>query len=102
MGNVPADAGTFCLRPSEPAIASTGTMSVNRPISIDRPSVVSYQVLVTVRPPNAEPLLLPAEAKAYTISLNPCGPWLSSPSSPNRLTIEIAENTSTAKGTNRM
>src|SRR5207302_1068608 len=33
VGNVPADAGTVCLRASEPAIASTGTIKKNRPIS---------------------------------------------------------------------
>ena len=35
--------GTGCLRASEPAIASTGTIRRNRPKSIARPSVVLNQ-----------------------------------------------------------
>ena len=56
--------GAGCLRASEPAMASAGTMSRKRPTSIDRPSVVLYQSVLPVRPPKAEPLLLPAEVKA--------------------------------------
>ena len=57
VGNVPADAGTGCLRASEPAMARAGTISRNRPTSIERPSVVLYQSVLPVRPPKAEPLL---------------------------------------------
>jgi hypothetical protein len=57
-------AGTGCLRASEPAMARAGTMSRNRPMSIDAPSVVLYQSVLPVRPPKAEPLLLAAEVKA--------------------------------------
>ena len=37
VGKVPALAGTTCLRAIEPAIASTGMISRNRPISIASP-----------------------------------------------------------------
>ena len=36
-----------------------------------------YQSVLTLRPANAEPLLLPAEVKAYSTSEKPCGPELS-------------------------
>ena len=64
VGKVPADGGIACLRASEPAMARAGTISKNRPTSIERPSVVLYQSVAPVRPPKAEPLLLPAEVKA--------------------------------------
>ena len=64
VGNVPEVAGAFCLRTSDPAMASTGMIRKKRPISIERPSVVLYQSVLPVSPPNAEPLLLPAEVKA--------------------------------------
>ncbi len=64
VGNVPADTGTACLRPSEPAMASTGTIRKKRPTSMQRPSVVLNQLVLAVRPANAEPLLLAAEVKA--------------------------------------
>ncbi len=53
-----------CLRASEPASASTGTISRNRPKSIARPSVVLNQSVFPVSPPNAEPLLLDADVNA--------------------------------------
>ena len=34
VGNVPAEGGDGCLRADPPAIASTGTMSTNRPTRI--------------------------------------------------------------------
>ena len=64
VGKVPAEAGTACLRASEPAMASAGTISTNRPTSMARPSVVLYQLVLPLRPAKAEPLLLPAEVKA--------------------------------------
>ena len=64
VGNVPAVGGTGCLRASEPAIASTGTISRKRPPSIASPSVVLYQSVFPVSPPKAEPLLFAAEVKA--------------------------------------
>ena len=39
-------------------MASAGTISRNRPTSIERPSVVLYQSVAPVRPPKALPLLL--------------------------------------------
>ena len=56
--------GTRGLRTSEPAMARTGIMRKKRPISMHSPSVVWYQLLVTVRPAKAEPLLFEAEANA--------------------------------------
>ena len=38
---------------------------------------VSHHAVLTVRPPNAEPLLLPAEVNAYSTSDRPCGPTFS-------------------------
>ena len=76
VGKVPADAGAGCLRASEPAIASTGTIRRNRPTSIARPSVVLYQSVFPVSPPNAEPLLFAADVNAYTTSESPCGPGI--------------------------
>ena len=64
VGNVPAVGGTVCLRASEPAIASTSTIGRNRPPSIARPSVVLYQSVFPVRPPNAEPLLFAPDVNA--------------------------------------
>src|SRR3954464_13521754 len=60
-GNVPADAGISFFRLRLPAIASGGTIMKNRPNSIVRPSVVLYQDVFTLRPPNAEPLFAAAE-----------------------------------------
>ena len=64
VGKVPAETGTGCLRPSDPAMASTGTMRKKRPTSMQTPSVVLNQSVLAVRPPKAEPLLLAAEVKA--------------------------------------
>jgi hypothetical protein len=71
VGNVPAVAGTGCLRAIEPAIASTGMMRKKRPTSMAMPSVVSYHCVAVVRPAKAEPLLLDADVKAYRISDSP-------------------------------
>src|SRR6267378_3051254 len=76
VGNVPADAGTAFLRPSEPAIASAGIIRKKRPTSIATAPVVLYQRVLPVRPPNAEPLLLACELNAYVTSVRPWGPWL--------------------------
>ena len=64
VGKVPAVAGTGCLRASEPAIASAGTIRKKRPTSIARPSVVLNQSVLPVSPPNAEPLLFAADVNA--------------------------------------
>jgi hypothetical protein len=61
---VPADSGTsFCLA-SDPARPSTNTIGRKRPINMHRPRAVLYQVLLTVRPAKADPLLLVAEVNA--------------------------------------
>ena len=60
-GNVPSDAGTCFLRLRLPAIASGGMIMKNRPNSIAKPSVVLYQCVFTLMPPNAEPLLAAAD-----------------------------------------
>ena len=60
--SVPADGATRGWRASSPASASTAMIGRNRPSSIATPSVVWKNPLVTVRPPNAEPLLFAADA----------------------------------------
>ena len=45
-------------------MASTGTIRANRPTSMQMPSVVLYQLVLPLRPANAEPLLFDAEVKA--------------------------------------
>src|SRR5215470_7320325 len=77
VGSVPADSGTGCWRPSEPARPSTSTIGRNRPSSIASPSAMSHQAVLTVMPANAEPLLFDAEVNAYSTSEKPCGPTLS-------------------------
>src|SRR5258706_14059945 len=79
VGNVPDVLGTFCLGTNEPPMARVGMTRKKRPISMHKARVVWYQLLVTVRPPNAEPLLLVADVKAYIISVSPCGPVLRRP-----------------------
>ena len=63
-GEGPGGGGTGCLRASDPARASTGTMSRKRPPSMASPSVVLYQSVLPVSPPKAEPLLFDADVKA--------------------------------------
>ena len=60
-GNVPSEAGTVFFAASEPAIASAGTMTMKRPISMAMPSVMLYQGVLPESPPKAEPLLAAAE-----------------------------------------
>ena len=60
-GKVPSEAGTIFFRLKLPAIASGGMIMKNRPNSIVRPSVVLYHLVFTEIPPNAEPLLAPAD-----------------------------------------
>ena len=64
VGSVPALGGTVCLRASEPAMASTGTIRKNLPASIASAPVVLYQSVLPVSPPKADPLLLACEANA--------------------------------------
>ena len=60
-GNVPSDSGIFFFRLRLPAIASGGMIMKNRPNSIVSPSVVLYQCVFTLMPPNAEPLFAAAD-----------------------------------------
>src|SRR5262250_3291453 len=75
-GKVPSDGGMCFFRPRLPAIASGGMIMKNRPKSIVRPSVVLYQNVLTLMPPNADPLLAAADEYAYRISDRPWGPGL--------------------------
>src|SRR4029077_11813741 len=75
-GNVPGDGGTYFLPARLPAMASIGMIIKNRPASMVTARVVSYQGVLTVNPPKADPLLPAPETKAYKISLRPCGPGL--------------------------
>ena len=63
-GNVPALTGAIFFRANEPAIARMGMIMRNRPMSIEIPSVVSYQAVLALRPANALPLLPVPEVKA--------------------------------------
>src|SRR5215831_16981377 len=102
VGNVPADAGTRCFRPSDPAIASTGIIKKNRPTSIANAPVMLYHCVSPVRPPNADPLLLAWDVNAYVISVNPCGPGLPNELSAKPDTAEMPANARITTGTNRM
>src|SRR5262245_41626161 len=82
-GKVPSDGGMSFLRLRLPAIASGGMIMKNRPNSIARASVVLYQRVLTLMPPNAEPLLADADEYAYKISESPCGPGLKMLEVPN-------------------
>ena len=63
-GNVPSDGGTYFFCARLPAMASMGMIMKKRPTSMVMPIVVSYQGVLTVRPPKAEPLLPAPEVKA--------------------------------------
>src|SRR5262249_16552591 len=102
VGNVPADGGVGCLRPSEPAIASTGIISMNRPTSIESAPGRLYQLVSPVRPANAEPLLFACDVNAYVTSVRPCGPGFAIELSAQCVTIEIPVNSRTTSGTNKM
>ena len=59
VGSVPADAGHRApAGPASRPAPSTKTIGRNRPSSMHSPSAVLYQAVLTVRPANAEPLLL--------------------------------------------
>src|SRR5262245_54944451 len=60
-GNVPSDGGISFLRLKLPAIARGGMIMKNRPKSIVSPSVVLYQSVLKLMPPNADPLLAAAD-----------------------------------------
>ncbi len=76
VGRVPAPAGVRRCAESDPASARTNRIGRKRPNSMQTPSADWNQSLVTVRPPNALPLLLDADANAYSTSVKPwmdCG-----------------------------
>src|SRR6516162_7972894 len=89
VGKVPADGGTICLRPSEPAMARTGIINRNRPTSMQRAPVTLNQSVLPLRPAKAEPLLLDMDVNAYVISVRPCGPLLLSEFNAEFITTEI-------------
>src|SRR5437867_13005789 len=94
VGNVPADTGTACLRPSDPAIASTGIISRYRPTSMHSPPTVLNHCVSPLRPPKAEPLLLACDANAYVISVRPCEPSLANDATAGFSTTDAAANAS--------
>src|SRR3954447_6372172 len=102
VGKVPADTGAGCLRPSDPAIASTGIMSRYRPTSMHNAPTVLNQCVSPLSPPNAEPLLLACDANAYVISVSPWGPSLVSDASAGLSTTDAAANVNKTSGTKRM
>ena len=59
-GKVPTDSGTIRFFARLPAIASTGIIMKKRPSSWATPVLVLYHMVLTLKPPNADPLL-PAE-----------------------------------------
>ncbi len=63
-GNVPTDGGTYFFCARLPAIASIGIIMKKRPISVVMPVAVSYQSVLTVSPPKAEPLFPAEDVKA--------------------------------------
>ena len=100
VGNVPADAGTVCLRArltrrwrAQARSGGTG------PTSIASPSVVLYQSVLPVSPPNAEPLLLPADVNAYVTSVSPCGPGLKIELFADSISTDAPANARTMSGT---
>src|SRR5215471_5666698 len=73
---VPTLTGTGVCRASDPARPSAKIIGANLASSMTMPPTVLYQVVLVVRPANADPLLFAIEVKAYMISVSPCGPWL--------------------------
>src|ERR1700683_532165 len=76
VSRVPTLAGTLPCLAREPARPRAKISGANRPSSMTTPPIVLYQIVFVVRPAKAEPLLFAIDAKAYTISVRPCGPGL--------------------------
>ena len=90
VGRVPTVGATFFCDANDPANASTKMMGRKRPNSMAIPSEDWNQSLVTVKPPNALPLLFDADAKAYSTSLKP---WMD-PANPDlRRFLDIPRST---------
>ena len=64
VGSVPAEAGTWRLAASEPAMASIATISGKRARNMQMPSSTFQNGVLADSPPNALPLLLEAELTA--------------------------------------
>ena len=64
VGSVPGLSATVRLAASDPPIATSGSIVSMRLASIAAASESVQKLLVAVRPPNAEPLLLAALEKA--------------------------------------
>ena len=101
VGSVPMDSGVWPCLASDPARASTRIIGRNRPITIASPRAVSYQTVLTLKPANADPLLLAAEVNAYSTSDNPCGPVLSMAARWPGIAIAIAVPVRTSNGVTR-
>src|SRR5581483_9473477 len=56
-GKEPTEGGTIFLAARLPAMPIIGMIIRKRPTSMASPSVVLYQIVLTLKPPNAEPLL---------------------------------------------
>src|ERR1700680_5333925 len=63
-GNVPSDGGTYFFWAKLPAMASIGMIIKKRPTNVVTPVAVSYQGVLTVSPPQAEPLFPAEDVKA--------------------------------------
>ena len=64
--------------------------------------VVLNHCVFPFSPPNAEPLLLPMDVKAYVISVSPWGPELWRELSVECIASDAAVNPRTTTGTNTM
>src|ERR1700733_912499 len=74
VSRVPALSGTGLCLASDPARPSANIAGGNLSSSITMPPTMLYQLVLVVRPANADPLLLAIDANAYMISVSPCGP----------------------------
>src|ERR1035437_9490653 len=92
VGNVPSEAGTTFFRAIDPAMAMSGVTNAKRPISMAKPPLQLYQLVLLVRPPNAEPLLALLEVYRYRISVSPWGPALRMEAVPQAPSTAVAEN----------
>src|SRR5262249_49509736 len=101
VGRVPTDSGVVPCLASEPARASTSTIGRNLPKTMASPRAVLYQLVLTLIPANADPLLFAAEVNAYNTSDSPCGPVLSMPARSPGSAIAIAVPVSTINGVTR-
>ena len=102
VGSVPSVAASRFFAASEPAIASTGTITPKRPNHIASASMTLWNGVSADRPAKALPLLLAAEDSAYSTSENPCGPGFRMPARPACDTTATAVPASTSSGVTRI